>query len=46
MSEKAHSMAGLFELSIATGNLFAKISICDALSSHDLFTDISKCVTP
>ena len=44
MSKKAHSMVGLLELTIATGSLFVKISICDALSSH-LFNDISKCIT-
>ena len=42
MSKKAHSMVVLSELS----SLFVKISICDALSSHDLFNDISECVTP
>ena len=46
MSKKAHSRVGLFELSIATGSLSVKISICDALLLHDLFNDISKCVTP
>ena len=39
MSKKAHSIVGLSELS----SLFVKISICDALSSHDLFNDISEC---
>ena len=42
MSKKAHSMVVLSELSSS----FVKISICDALSSHDLFNDISECVTP
>ena len=41
ISKKAHSMVVLSELS----SLFVKISICDALSSHDLFNDISECVT-
>ena len=40
MSRKAHSMVVLSELS----SLFVKISICDALSSHDLFNDMSECV--
>ena len=42
MSKKAHSMGVLSELS----SLFVKILICDALSSHDLFNNISECVTP
>ena len=42
MSKKAHSMVVLSEIS----SLFVKVSICDALSSHDLFNDISECVTP
>ena len=42
MSKKGHSMVVLPELS----GLFVKISICDALSSLDLFNDISECVMP
>ena len=42
MSKKGHSMVVLSELS----GLFVKISICDALSSLDLFNDISECVMP
>ena len=42
MSKKAHSKVVLSELS----SLFVKISICDALLSHDLFNDVSECVTP
>ena len=42
MSKKAHSMVVLSELS----SLFVKKSICYALSSHNLFNDISECVTP
>ena len=42
MSKKAPSMVVLSELS----SLFVKISICDALSSHDLFNDVTECVTP
>ena len=42
MSKKGHSMVVLSELS----GLFVKMSICDALSSLDLFNDISECVMP
>ena len=35
MSKKAHTMVVLSDLS----SLFVKISICDALSLHDLFND-------
>ena len=40
MSKKVHSMVVLSELSSLF--LFVKISICDALSSHDLFNDIGR----
>ena len=36
VSKKAHIMVVLSELS----SLFVKISICDALSLHNLFTDM------
>ena len=36
MSKKTHGMVVLSELS----NLFVKISICDALSSRNLFNDM------
>ena len=37
MSKKTHSM-------VVPSSLFVKISICNALWSHDLFNDISECV--
>ena len=39
MSEKAHIMVVLYKLF----SLFVKISICDALSSHNLFNDKWMC---